>query len=484
MVVYKKKHKIVVFVIIFIFMNICLLSAKNINGRLPTTIQAYLVKNNKRILVTVNNLRIRQEPNIDSKILGKLMLGDEVVFLDSTKKCSNVNDIYNSWWKIKTPEGLTGWVFAEYTAYPYIKNNDGLYFVRWKVIKQIEFSRYSNNTKMEKRVNYSYMPFLTFFENKKTIEYQLSKILKPGTVNEEWYKRMYSKKKKKKYLEDKEKEKNNWTYSANEGMFFYPYAMKDAKIKANNQKIIVIYSQYYEGLLAVGGATDYYGDFWFIKKNDRIIKVFNNMKYINSGYTVKKTRVNIEIQKDNSGNIKRVKQIYNYIPAKIDWTVFENDILSSISKNSQIRLKKYYVPGVRILLNVGEKRFKEEILDKISNKNDYNFISSLYIYKSVDFGSWLRFEATKKDKERIRRIFKSIGYKTDYVLNEDIHDEEIGYLSEDELKDARAILKKANYSWKSSSEYSEKYDVWDECSYIYNWDKEKCKFVLEDDLLK
>lgn len=56
---------------------------------------------------TDNGVRIREKPKSGSTVIGKLQKGEKVIHL-STK---------NSWWRIKTSKGLTGYVFPSNLKY-------------------------------------------------------------------------------------------------------------------------------------------------------------------------------------------------------------------------------------------------------------------------------------------------------------------------------------------------------------------------------
>jgi len=69
---------------------------------------------NRNGIINDNNLRIRSEPSTDAEILGKLNKDDYVTILKKTKERENVNKEWDYWYKIKTSENITGWVFGRY----------------------------------------------------------------------------------------------------------------------------------------------------------------------------------------------------------------------------------------------------------------------------------------------------------------------------------------------------------------------------------
>ncbi len=62
--------------------------------------------------VTINGLNLRN--NARGKIIGKLRIGEKVVVMARTQEKHVVNKMKDYWYKIATPKGKIGWVFAGY----------------------------------------------------------------------------------------------------------------------------------------------------------------------------------------------------------------------------------------------------------------------------------------------------------------------------------------------------------------------------------
>ena len=71
--------------------------------------------NSKELLITVDNLRVRTSPNLDSEKIENLPLNTVVEFLDKksdnkTKVTIKGEEINEFWYQIKTPSGNIGWI--------------------------------------------------------------------------------------------------------------------------------------------------------------------------------------------------------------------------------------------------------------------------------------------------------------------------------------------------------------------------------------
>ena len=75
------------------------------------------------LYVTVENLNMRDKPSRKGKILARLKLFDEVIFMDEVtdfKEEISLGDLttYEPWIKVQTVEGeTTGWVYGAYVEY-------------------------------------------------------------------------------------------------------------------------------------------------------------------------------------------------------------------------------------------------------------------------------------------------------------------------------------------------------------------------------
>jgi Bacterial SH3 domain len=80
-----------------------------------------------RLYITAANTKLRSEPNLKSKVLGKMPLFAEVYFLNETTstrdKISIGKEVVNEpWVKVRTKKGTVGWVYGAYVNYYKEKN--------------------------------------------------------------------------------------------------------------------------------------------------------------------------------------------------------------------------------------------------------------------------------------------------------------------------------------------------------------------------
>jgi len=83
----------------------------------PPTLQATNVNTATRLYVTIDGLNIRNGPSLDSTILNKLVLFEEVYFLNEitpfTEEISLGTSMANEpWIKVRTKRGGEGWVYG------------------------------------------------------------------------------------------------------------------------------------------------------------------------------------------------------------------------------------------------------------------------------------------------------------------------------------------------------------------------------------
>ncbi len=80
-----------------------------------------------KLFVTIDSLKLRKAPNLDSIVLQRLVLYDEVLFLDETTDFTQeitLNGILHNepWIKIRTKKGTVGWSYGAGLSYYRIKN--------------------------------------------------------------------------------------------------------------------------------------------------------------------------------------------------------------------------------------------------------------------------------------------------------------------------------------------------------------------------
>jgi len=83
----------------------------------PPTLQPTNVNTATRLYVTINGLNIRSGPSLDSIILNKLVLFEEVYFLNEitpfTEEISLGTSVADEpWIKVRTKQGREGWVYG------------------------------------------------------------------------------------------------------------------------------------------------------------------------------------------------------------------------------------------------------------------------------------------------------------------------------------------------------------------------------------
>ncbi len=91
-------------------------AAQDTARHLVTEIQPQFSEHTK-LYVTIDGLNVRTKPGLNSSIIDRLPLGEEVFFMDevsdSTQQINLGDRIANEpWIKIKTPKGRTGWVYG------------------------------------------------------------------------------------------------------------------------------------------------------------------------------------------------------------------------------------------------------------------------------------------------------------------------------------------------------------------------------------
>jgi hypothetical protein len=105
------------FFIIYLCLHVPAIGDDTINRR--TSIKEFTpgFQNDATLYVWLHNLRIREEPELSSKIIGRLQFADEVEYLnemsDMKSKAIIRGNTYNApWIKVKTGDGMIGWVYG------------------------------------------------------------------------------------------------------------------------------------------------------------------------------------------------------------------------------------------------------------------------------------------------------------------------------------------------------------------------------------
>ena len=370
-------------------------------------------------MVIGEGLRLRQEPNVNAQILYKFSFGDEIRILevryDNHKYINTVNDIKNYWWKVEIKDNIIGWVFAEYIGYPYYKNENDLIAITWY---------------LENKYDEFLKPLLRIYKEKNLIT-------------------------KYKYV-DYNNESNEYEFAWSSGFKkklkggiarnFNPNKIEIDNI--NNLKVIKLTGDFYEGLEAVSPASSFISEVWFSFKNNTIKPIFCNKKMGLPQYHGSVT--GIDLKKDDNGNIIQITQIYGYIPMNIDYDYF-NSILTKLDEKDKETLKKYYyredipkfLPFALDYDNL--KPYKEIKLTK-EEKDLFNKFYTVGGMGQDESYLTNEKELTKQNKEKLKEIItKKMDYNWLYLFDINIPN--------DQLQEARNILKKVNYDFKDTTLY-------------------------------
>lgn len=68
---------------------------------------------------TVDNVKLRKEPKIKSKVVKQVPAGTMVKIIDQTDKQEAISNMYDYWFKVKLISGLEGWVYGFYLRTTY-----------------------------------------------------------------------------------------------------------------------------------------------------------------------------------------------------------------------------------------------------------------------------------------------------------------------------------------------------------------------------
>jgi uncharacterized protein YgiM (DUF1202 family) len=79
---------------------------------LPVT--ALAAEGRQKAVSKVSRLRIRENPKLDSEIIGFLAKGESVRLLDKSTFTYRVEDQVDYWCRVETSTGVRGWVFGGY----------------------------------------------------------------------------------------------------------------------------------------------------------------------------------------------------------------------------------------------------------------------------------------------------------------------------------------------------------------------------------
>ena len=74
-----------------------------------------------------SEVRLREDPSLDSRVLGYLDKGDKVGFLARSASVERIGGMYDYWYEVRTPAGSVGWVYGAFVdlSNPKVENQFG-----------------------------------------------------------------------------------------------------------------------------------------------------------------------------------------------------------------------------------------------------------------------------------------------------------------------------------------------------------------------
>lgn len=371
---------------------------------------------NEKILIIGEGLRIREEPNVKSKILGRLSYGDIVMGEWNEKykfvegKEENINGVKNSWLYIRTDKGLTGWVFMEYIACPFIKYDDRVVYVEYKerefkwIYGTEMYESYKERGEESSLRQKFIIPILVVKYPDKRVEIELS------------------------YFKN-----NNHRL-----VHLYPFKMKEIKIWDGVYTLIIkadiLPWNFDMGAGGEGGSRHNYLFKYDRNKIDRIFE-YEDVE-------------DIEFVK-GKGEVNKIEKYRGYIPRNIAGSEYLNRILPKLNDDGRKKINYYYYC---LEPRINDKYYKEIYLESnyfpnfdIEKEKDvfYKYFKSIeehgYFYFNVDSIEDIKsiLDFYKRNKLVDNHNYRIYDYIPDYCL--------IPNLSFKQLKDAREILVDSGY---------------------------------------
>ena len=432
---FRMSRKEILFIIIFIissFQNMYSSPIKSDDG--------WMEFYNEKILIIGEGLRIREEPNIEAKILGRLSYGDivtgewnekykrvkavfEFINNEDLLRMKDINykkNLKNFWVYIRTDEGLKGWVYGDFIACPFIKYDDRVVYVEYRrrdFIYMYGTSSYKDalNNGSEKNFIYNYMtPILVIKYPDKKIDLELNYFI----------------------------DESNFDLK-----LLYPFKIKEIKMWDGVNTLIIKTDTESLAFEQGGGLGPRY-NYLFKYDRDRIDRIF---EYEDGNV--------LEFVKDD-GKVKKIRIYTQYKVTRINKNDFDK-ILEKLTIENQEKFKKYYY---LVEPKINDKNIKENILSfrEYFSLNELNEddkkIFNKYIYCDDNFGCKFYNIKTKKDVEIVNDLYdrnKNSLYFS-YQLKPN--------LSFEQLKDAREILVGSGYIKNYEDEI--KTYVWNEKEFI------------------
>ena len=413
---FRMNRKEILFIIIFI-----ITSFQNMYSSPMKSDDGWMEFYNEKILIIGEGLRIREEPNIEAKIVGKLSYGNvvtgewnekykrvkakfEFINNEDLLKMKDINykkNLKNFWVYIKTDEGLKGWVYGDFIACPFIKYDDRVVYVEYKEreykwIYGTEMYEQFKERGEEKSLHQKYIiPILVVKYSDKRIELEL-----------DYFSCSY------------------YVMKNDSRILLYPYKMREIKIW-DDANTIIINAETSKRTFEVGGGGLFRNNYLFKYDRNKIDRIF---EYEDGNV--------LEFVKDG-GKVKKIRIYTQYKITRINKNDFDK-ILEKLTIENQEKLKKYYY---LVEPKINDKNIKENILSfrEYFSLNELNEddkkIFNKYIYCDDNFGCEFYNIKTKKDVEIVNDLYdrnKNSLYIS-YQLKPD--------LSFEQLKEVRKILK-------------------------------------------
>ena len=401
---------------------------------------------NEKILIIGEGLRIREEPNVKSKILGRLSYGDIVTGEWNEKykfvegKEEKINGVKNSWLYIRTDKGLTGWVFMEYIACPFIKYDDRVVYVEYKerefkwIYGTEMYESYKERGEESSLRQKFIIPILVVKYPDKRVEIELS------------------------YFKN-----NNHRL-----VHLYPFKMKEIKIWDGVYTLIIkadILPWNFD--MGAGGEGGSRHNYLFKYDRDKIDRIFE-YEDVNIENTSFHHYINcIEFIREGK-KVNKIEVYKNYLQKNIAGPDYVNKILPALDESKRKLLNKYYYC---LEPRIDDKYYKEIYLESnffpnfnIEKEKDvfYKYFKSIeehgYFYFNVDsmedIKSILGF--FKRNKLVDTYHYKIYDYIPDYCLIPDLNFKQ--------LKDAREILVDSGYMYDYDGKI--KTYIWDGLEFV------------------
>ena len=142
----KNIFRILIFVSLFIFLNMICFAQANLYGGGNGSIIDVKVSDGYKLtirkheqslqigdLAREHNLNVRERPSMDSTIINKINIGDFITISQEAEEDFE-NDYINVWLNISTEDKISGWILFGKYSYSYARFSVPYYDDRWKIV--------------------------------------------------------------------------------------------------------------------------------------------------------------------------------------------------------------------------------------------------------------------------------------------------------------------------------------------------------------